>query len=43
MAMLDEQKFLQMMDEGEVLEAVISGENELLEELLGEIKKNSPK
>ena len=39
MAMLDEQKFLQMMDEGEVLEAVISGENELLEELLGEIKK----
>lgn len=37
--MLDEQKFLQMMDEGEVLEAVISGENELLEELLGEIKK----
>ena len=37
--MLDEQKFLQMMDEGEALEAVISGENELLEELLGEIKK----
>lgn len=39
MAMLDEQKILQMMDEGAVLEGVINGENELLEELLDGIKK----
>nr|DAY62690.1 MAG TPA: hypothetical protein [Caudoviricetes sp.] len=39
MDMLDEQKILQMMDEGAVLEGVINGENELLEELLDGIKK----
>lgn len=39
MDMLDEQKFLQKMDEGTVLECVINGENELLEELLDGIKK----